>query len=180
APCGVTQAISPYLKVDVTPLNIRNADEFAAAIASFARGPDDGLIVASSVLAMTHRHHLIELVARHKLPAIYGEGVYVADGGLMSYAPSIVDQFRRAAGYVDRILKGEKPADLPVQSPVAAPRHADGRRSRCIDCLGRADDIRRGRGDGGRSLLHRTGVQGGYIKQKVNIGSVCVCRKRYK
>jgi len=115
---GVIQAVSPYLKVDVTPLNIRNADEFEPAIASFARGPDDGLIVASSSLALTHRHHLLGLVVRHKLPAIYGEEGFVADGGLMSFAPNMVDQFRRAAAYVDRILKGEKPADLPVQTPV--------------------------------------------------------------
>jgi len=115
---GVIQAVSPYLKVDVTPLNIRNADEFEPAIAGFARGPDGGLVVASSSLALTHRHQLLELVARHRLPAIYAEGMYVADGGLISFAPNMIDQFRRAAGYVDRILKGEKPADLPVQTPV--------------------------------------------------------------
>jgi putative ABC transport system substrate-binding protein len=114
---GVIQAVSPYLKVDLTPLNIRNAGDFDSAIASFARTPDDGLIVASSSLAITHRHHLIGLVARYKLPAIYA-GAFVADGGLMSYAPDNVDQFRRAAAYVDRILKGEKPGDLPVQTPV--------------------------------------------------------------
>jgi putative ABC transport system substrate-binding protein len=115
---GVIQAVSPYLKVEVLPLNIRNADDFEPAIAGFARGPEDGLIVASSSLALTHRDLLIKLVARHKLPAIYGEEMYVADGGLMSFAPNMVDQFRRAASYVDRILKGEKPADLPVQTPV--------------------------------------------------------------
>jgi ABC-type uncharacterized transport system substrate-binding protein len=115
---GVIQAVSPYLKVDVTPLNARNAEDFEPAIAGFARGSDDGLIVASSSLALTHRHRLLELVARHMLPAIYAEEMYVADGGLMSFAPNMVDQFRRAAGYVDRILKGEKPADLPVQTPV--------------------------------------------------------------
>jgi putative tryptophan/tyrosine transport system substrate-binding protein len=74
--------------------------------------------VASSSLALTHRDLLIKLVARHKLPAIDAEEMYVADGGLMSFAPNMVDQFRRAASYVDRILKGEKPADLPVQTPV--------------------------------------------------------------
>jgi len=115
---GVIQAVSPYLKVDVTPLNIRNADDFEPAIAGFARGPEDGLIVASSSLALTHRELLIKLVARYRLPAIYGEEMYVADGGLMSFAPRMIDQFRRAASYVDRILKGEKPADLPVQTPV--------------------------------------------------------------
>jgi putative tryptophan/tyrosine transport system substrate-binding protein len=115
---GVIQAVSPYLKVEVMPLNIRNADDFEPAIAGFARGPEDGLIVASSSLALTHRDLLIKLVAQHKLPAIYGEEMYVSDGGLMSFAPNMVDQFRRAASYVDRILKGEKPADLPVQTPV--------------------------------------------------------------
>jgi putative ABC transport system substrate-binding protein len=115
---GVIQAVSPYLKVDVTALNIRNADDFEPAIAGFARGPNDGLIVAASALAATHRHHLLELVARHKLPAIYEQGIFVADGGLMSFAPNLIDQFRRAAGYVDRILKDEKPADLPVQAPT--------------------------------------------------------------
>jgi putative tryptophan/tyrosine transport system substrate-binding protein len=115
---GVIQAVSPYLKVDAMPLNIRNAEEFESAIAGFARGPGDGLIVAASALAQTHRHKLFELVARHKLPAIYGEEGYVTDGGLMSFAPNMLDQFRRAAGYVDRILKGETPAELPVQTPV--------------------------------------------------------------
>jgi putative ABC transport system substrate-binding protein len=115
---GVIQAVSPYLKVEVMPLNIRNADDFEPAISGFARGPEDGLIVASSSLALTYRDLLIKLVAGHKLPAIYGEGMYVADGGLMSFAPDMIDQFRRAASYVDRILKGEKPADLPVQTPV--------------------------------------------------------------
>jgi putative tryptophan/tyrosine transport system substrate-binding protein len=116
---GVIQAVSPYLKVDVTPLNIRNADDFEPAIAGFARGPNDGLIVAASALAATHRHQL-EVVARHKLPAIYEQGIFAADGGLMSFAPNLIDQFRRAASYVDRILKGQKPADLPVQMPVKA------------------------------------------------------------
>jgi putative ABC transport system substrate-binding protein len=115
---GVIQAVSPYLKVDVTALNISDADEFEPAITSLARGPNDGLIVAASSLAVTHRHQLLEVVARHKLPAIYEQGIFVADGGLMSFAPNLIDQFRRAAGYVDRILKGEKPADLPVQTPT--------------------------------------------------------------
>ena len=115
---GVIQAVSPYLKVDVTPLNIRNAGDFEPVIGDFARGRDGGLIVAASSLALTQRSLLVELAARHKLPAIYAEDIYVIDGGLMSYAPDMVDQFRRAAGYVDRILKGEKPGDLPVQTPV--------------------------------------------------------------
>ena len=115
---GVIQAVSPYLRVDVTALNIRNADDFEPAINSFARGPNDGLIVAASALALTHRRQLLDVVAQHKLPAIYERGLFVADGGLMSFAPNLIDQFRRAADYVDRILKGEKPADLPVQAPT--------------------------------------------------------------
>jgi putative ABC transport system substrate-binding protein len=84
-----------------------------------ARGTvSEGLIVTSSALAVTHRSLLLGLIARHKLPAIYSDKAFVADGGLMSYSPNMVDQFRRAAGYVDRILKGEKPADLPVQTPA--------------------------------------------------------------
>jgi putative ABC transport system substrate-binding protein len=115
---GVIQAVSPYLKVNVTPLNIRNASDFESAIGDFARGRDGALIVAASSLALTKRSLLLELAARHNLPAIYAEDIYVVDGGLMSYAPDAVDQFRRAAGYVDRILKGEKAGDLPVQTPV--------------------------------------------------------------
>ncbi len=115
---GVIQAVSPYLKVDVTPLNIRSAGDFESAIAGFARGPNDGLIVTASAVAMTHRNLLLGLIAQHKLPAIYSEVPFVADGGLMSFGPDVIDQFRRAAGYVDRILKGEKPADLPVQTPA--------------------------------------------------------------
>ena len=115
---GVIQAVSPYLKVDVTPLNIRNAGDFESVIGDFAHGPNGGLIVAASSLALTNRSLLLGLAARHNLPAIYAEDAYVVDGGLMSYAPDEVDQFRRAAGYVDRILKGEKPGALPVQTPV--------------------------------------------------------------
>ena len=115
---GVIQAVAPYLKVDVTALNVRTADDFDTAISGFAREPGDGLIVASSSLAQTHRNLLLGLVERHKLPAIYAEGMFVRNGGLMSYAPNAAEQFRRAAGYVDRILKGEKPSDLPVQAPT--------------------------------------------------------------
>jgi putative tryptophan/tyrosine transport system substrate-binding protein len=114
---GVIQAVSPYLKVDVTALNIRSAGDFESAIVGFAQGREDGLIVTSSSLAVTHRSLLLGLIARHKLPTIYADKAFVADGGLMSYSPNMLDQFRRAAGYVDRILKGEKPADLPVQTP---------------------------------------------------------------
>src|SRR5262249_34563334 len=115
---GIIQAVSPYLKVDVTALNISNADDFEPAINSFARGPNNGLIVTASALAQTHRRQLLEVIARHKLPALYEQGSFGADGALSSFARNVIDQFRRAADYVDRILKGEKPADLPVQAPT--------------------------------------------------------------
>ena len=88
------------------------------AVAEFARPGNGGLIVTMSVLGVRHRQLIVTLAARHRLPAVYPERFYVADGGLISYGPDIVDQYRRAAGYVDRILKGEKPADLPVQAPT--------------------------------------------------------------
>jgi putative tryptophan/tyrosine transport system substrate-binding protein len=92
--------------------------EIERAIAAFARSPNGGLIVTASVVANVHRDLLITLAARHRLPAVYSDRVFVTGGGLISYGPDRVDQYRRAAAYVDRILKGEKPADLPVQAPT--------------------------------------------------------------
>jgi putative ABC transport system substrate-binding protein len=100
----------------VIPVNMRNAAEIEQSVESFARSPNGGLIPASSAAAVRHRDLIITLAARHKLPAVYWDPFFVAAGGLMSYGPDLVDQFRQAAGYIDRILKGEKPADLPVQS----------------------------------------------------------------
>ncbi|HVI64461.1 MAG TPA: ABC transporter substrate binding protein [Bradyrhizobium sp.] len=97
---------------------MRDAGEIERAVTSFTRLPDSGLIVTGSPLAYFHRELIIALAARYRLPAVYSDRVYVADGGLISYGPDRVDQFRLAAGYVDRILKGEKPADLPVQAPT--------------------------------------------------------------
>ena len=88
------------------------------ALASFARSPNGGLIVTVTPAAAVHRHLIITLAARHRLPAVYGYRYFVMDGGLISYGPDTIDQYRQAAGYVDRILKGEKPADLPVQAPT--------------------------------------------------------------
>jgi putative ABC transport system substrate-binding protein len=96
----------------------RRRPETERAVTVFARGPNGGLIVVASALAIVHRALIIELAARHRLPAIYAFRIFVPAGGLISYGPDIVDQYRRAAGYVDRILKGEKPADLPVQTPT--------------------------------------------------------------
>jgi putative ABC transport system substrate-binding protein len=115
---GVIQSVAPSLKVDVTPINIRDAADVERGIAAFARIPNGGVIVAAGAVASRHRRLIIALSARHKLPAIYSARFYAADGGLISYGPDRADSYRRAAGYVDRILKGEKPADLPVQAPT--------------------------------------------------------------
>jgi putative tryptophan/tyrosine transport system substrate-binding protein len=112
------QAVAPSLRVEVNPVNMRDAGEIEHAVAAFARSPNGGLIVAATGAAFLHRDLIITLAARHKLPAVYYEHSFVDAGGLMSYGPDFVDQYRRAAGYVDRILKGEKPADLPVQTPT--------------------------------------------------------------
>ena len=114
---GVIQAMAQALKVEVTPVNMRDADEIERVLAAFARAPGGGLIVTGSAPAYNYSDLIITLAARHKLPAVYYEHSFVAAGGLMSYGVDFADQFRRAAGYVDRILKGEKPADLPVQAP---------------------------------------------------------------
>src|SRR5262245_9511459 len=118
AQLGVIQAVAPSLRVDVTPINMRDAGEIERGIATFADSPNGGLIVTASARAIAHRDLIITLAARHKLPAVYHRSVYVTNGGLLSYGPDFTDQFRRAAGYVDRILKGDKPADLPVQAPT--------------------------------------------------------------
>jgi putative ABC transport system substrate-binding protein len=115
---AVIQSVAPSVGVEVSPVDIGDPAEIERAIAAFAQAANGGLILTSSVLAAVHRNLIITLAARHKLPAVYFERYFVADGGLISYGPSFVDQFRRAAGYVDRILKGEKPADLPVQAPT--------------------------------------------------------------
>ena len=112
------QSIAPSLGVEVSPVNVREVSEIERTIAALVRGPNSGLIVTGSALVAVHRHRIIALAARRKLPAVYPEGSFVRDGGLMSYGPDFLDQYRRAAGYVDRILKGEKPADLPVQAPT--------------------------------------------------------------
>jgi putative tryptophan/tyrosine transport system substrate-binding protein len=112
------QTAAPLLRVQVNPVNMRDAEEIERAVAAFARSPNGGLIVPGSGLAVLHRDLIIMLAARHKLPAVYFERFFAAAGGLISYGPDQVDQYRRAAGYVDRILKGEKAADLPVQAPT--------------------------------------------------------------
>lgn len=115
---GVIQAVAPSFRVEVSPVNVSDASEIERAVATFARAPAGGLIVTASPAAQSHRDLIVALAARHKLPAIYNERYFVAAGGLISYGADRIDQYRRAAGYVDRILKGEKPADLPVQAPT--------------------------------------------------------------
>jgi ABC-type uncharacterized transport system substrate-binding protein len=115
---AIIQSVATSAGVDVRPVNLRDAGEIERAITAFARAPNGGLIVTASALAQVHRKLIITLAARYKLPAVYYERVFITDGGLISYGANFVDQYRRAAGYVDRILKGEKPADLPVQAPT--------------------------------------------------------------
>ncbi|MGA8692587.1 MAG: ABC transporter substrate-binding protein [Xanthobacteraceae bacterium] len=112
------QAVATSLGVEVSPVNVRDAGEIERVILAFAHGANGGLIVTGSALASVHRKPIITLAARYKLPAVYFERYFVTDGGLISYGPDLRDQYRRAAGYVDRILKGEKPADLPVQASI--------------------------------------------------------------
>jgi putative ABC transport system substrate-binding protein len=115
---AVIQAVAPSLGVEVSPVNVRDAGEIERAVAAFARSPNGGLIVTGSALSVVHRDLIVTLAARHKLPAVYFQRRFVTGGGLISYGADVVDHYRRAAGYIDRILKGEKPADLPVQAPV--------------------------------------------------------------
>src|SRR5262245_21715802 len=115
---GVIQAFAPSAGAEVTPVNVRDAGEIERAITAFAHSLNGGLIVTGSSLAAVHRDLIITLAAKHKLPAVYFARYFVDVGGLISYGPGLVDQYRHAASYVDRILKGENPADLPVQAPT--------------------------------------------------------------
>ena len=122
APSGIgqfsaIQGAAQSRGVEVSPVGIRNAEEIERGVATFARSANGGLIVTGTAGASVHRELIIQLAARHKLPAVYADSYIVAEGGLISYGPDRIDQFRQAANYVDRILRGEKPADLPVQTP---------------------------------------------------------------
>jgi putative ABC transport system substrate-binding protein len=115
---GAIQAVAPSFGVELKPIDVRDAGEIERAVAAFVGSPKGGLIITAGGLTLVHRELIITLAARHQLPAIYWNRFYAASGGLISYGPDPVDPYRRAAGYVDRILKGEKPADLPVQAPT--------------------------------------------------------------
>jgi ABC-type uncharacterized transport system substrate-binding protein len=115
---GALQAVASSFGVELSPVGVRDAGEIERAVTTFARSSNGGLIVTGSTLAVAHRNLIVTLAARHQLPAIYAQRYIVIGGGLISYGPDSIDPFRRAAAYVDRILKGEKPADLPVQAPT--------------------------------------------------------------
>src|SRR5262245_30871376 len=115
---SVIQSVAPSVGVDVSAINMRDGGEIERAVTAFARRPNGGLILTASALAAVHRDLVVSLAARYKLPTVYISRFFVAGGGLVSYGPDFVDQYRRAAEYVDRILRGERPADLPVQAPT--------------------------------------------------------------
>jgi putative tryptophan/tyrosine transport system substrate-binding protein len=115
---SAVQIVAPSLGVEAIPVDVRDPAEIDRVVTAFASGSNGGLIVTGGALATVHRQLIAALAARHKLPAVFASRPYVTAGGLISYGPDLVDQFRRAAGYIDRILRGEKPADLPVQAPT--------------------------------------------------------------
>ena len=112
------QSVAPALGMELSPINMRDAGEIERGVAAFARTSNGSLVVTTSALSVVHRDLIIALAARHKLPAVYYRRLFVTSGGLISYGPDIIDQHQRAATYIDRILKGEKAADLPVQAPT--------------------------------------------------------------
>jgi putative tryptophan/tyrosine transport system substrate-binding protein len=144
---AVIQSVAPSVGIEVSPVNLSNAAEIESDIAAFAGSANGGLILTASPLSGVHRDLIITLAARFKLPAVYQERLYVAGGGLISYGPNFVDQFRRAAGYVDRILRGEKPADLPVQAPTKYELVINLKTAKALDLtvppsvLARADEV---------------------------------------
>jgi putative ABC transport system substrate-binding protein len=115
---GAIQSVASSVGMELTPVGINDAGEIERGVTAFARASSGGLIVTGNTLTIVHRELIIRLAARHRLPAVYNWRLFVNDGGLISYGPDSIDPFRRAAGYIDRILKGENPADLPVQAPT--------------------------------------------------------------
>jgi putative ABC transport system substrate-binding protein len=144
---GAINSVAPGLGVELTPFNIRDAGEIERALATFASSPNGGLIVTPSGLSFVHRDLIIALAARYKLPAVYFSRVYPDAGGLASYGTHVVNQMKRAAGYVDRILKGDNPANLPVQAPTKYELIINLKTARALDLtvpptvLARADEV---------------------------------------
>jgi putative tryptophan/tyrosine transport system substrate-binding protein len=158
---GAVQTAASSVGVELSPVNVRDASEMERAIAAFARGSNGGLILTPGGLAFIHRDLIVTLAARHKLPAVYFSRPFVVAGGLASYGPDNLDQYRRAAGYVDRILKGEKPADLPVQAPTKYEPVINLKTARALGLhipaavLARADEVNAARRHG-----HRVAARG--------------------
>jgi putative ABC transport system substrate-binding protein len=144
---AVIQAVAPSVGVELRPVDVRDGDEIERAITAFAQNPNSGLIVTGSPLAALHRDLIITLAARYRLPAVYNGRFWAAAGGLISYGPDFLDQYRSAAGYVDRILKGEKPADMPVQAPTKYELVVNLKTAKALglaipqSVLGRADEV---------------------------------------
>ena len=144
---GAIQAVAPSLRVEVNPLNMRDVSEIERSVEAFAHAPNGALILTASGVSLLHHDLIIMLAARHKLPAVYYERFFATAGGLISYGPNRTDQYRRAAGYVDRILKGEKPADLPVQAPTKYELVINLKTAKALglelpaSVLGRADEV---------------------------------------
>jgi putative ABC transport system substrate-binding protein len=144
---AVIQAVSPTLRLTLSLVDTREPGKLERDVGAFAREPNGGLIVAASASGTIHRELIVTLAARHRLPAIYPYSFFVAAGGLISYGPDLVDQYRRAAGYVDRILKGDKPADLPVQAPTKYELHINLKTAKALGLeisatvLARADEV---------------------------------------
>jgi putative ABC transport system substrate-binding protein len=144
---GAIQAVAPSLGVEVTPIGVHDIGVIERAVAAFARSANGGLIMTGGALSAVTRDRIVTLAARHKLPAVYPLRYYVSAGGLVSYGPDVIDEFKRAAGYVDRILKGEKPADLPVQAPTKYELVVNLKAARAIrldvpaSVLARADEV---------------------------------------
>jgi putative tryptophan/tyrosine transport system substrate-binding protein len=144
---GAIQAVAPALGVELRPVDVRDAGEIERDITAFAQGSNGGLIVTGSPGATVHRDLIIALAARHRLPAVYNSRYYVTGGGLIAYASDVVDEFRRAASYVDRILKGERPVDLPVQAPTKYELVINLKTAKALDIivppslLARADEV---------------------------------------
>jgi putative ABC transport system substrate-binding protein len=144
---AVIQYVAPSVGVEVSPIDLRDPGEIERAVTAFARSPDGGLILGAGSLSAIHRNLVIALADRHKLPVVYSNGDFVRGGGLISYGPNFVDQYRRAAAYVDRILKGEKPADLPVQAPTKYDLVINVKTAKALGLtvsptlLGRADEV---------------------------------------
>jgi len=144
---GAIQAVAPSVGIELRPIDVREAGEIERAVTAFARSSNNGLIVSSNALASVHRNLIVTLAARHRLPAVYPFRFFVTIGGLASYGPDTIDPHHRAAGYVDRILKGEKPADLPVQAPTKYELVINLKTAKALDLdvpptlLARADEV---------------------------------------